>query len=327
MEDTVNACRRFDILPLYNFGLCDLTVLTDTIRWESNETEYLNDGKRRKRRSVLKTPKGVLETTYIEDEGRGSSLSKYLITREEELDIFEYYIDTLLEIKDFSIVTEHVKKCRVEVGEEAMDIQWSMQPFEMQGFPDAVTAIYLAYDRPEQFKRLMDKILRLNEPLIKATALGGADFVFLGAPGVEIISPEFFKNYILPYSKIVTDMAHQNGLLVYSHMCVLIEPMLTLGYYNQMGIDLFETLSEAPEGNVISISDAFSKLDDSICTRGNVGLDLLTRGSPEEVYKKSVNIVKTAKEMGRKHILAASDYLFYEIPEENVKAMCRAIQA
>jgi hypothetical protein len=39
-----------------------------------------------------------------------------------------------------------------------------------------------------------------------------------------------------------------------------------------------------------------------------------------------MRILETAKRMGRKHILAASDYMFYGIPAENVHAMCRAVR-
>ena len=91
-----------------------------------------------------------------------------------------------------------------------------------------------------------------------------------------------------------------------------------------MGIDLFETLSQEPVGNVESIEDAFKKLDEDICTRGNIGLDELISSSPQEIMNHCEKILKTAKRMGRKHILAASDYLFYDIKKQNVHAMCEA---
>ena len=325
-EDTINACRRFDIIPLYNFGLFDLATLTDSIRVTQKATEYQNGNRRRTGGSLLETPKGNLETVFMEDEKRGTVCTKYLITREDELDILEYYLDALLEQKDFSAVTSHVRKYRELLGEEAFDIQWSMQPYEMLCFPDTATTVLLSYDRPAQFRRLMDRILRLDEALLEAVALGGSDFVFLGGPGAEMISPKFYEDFLVPYSKTVTDMAHRKGLLIYSHICSPVEPMLTLGFYNKIGIDLFETLSEAPVGNIRSIRDAFSKLDASICTRGNIGLDMLLRSSPAEVYAKSMDILAAAKETGRKHILAASDYLFYDIPEENIHAMCGAVR-
>ena len=207
-----------------------------------------------------------------------------------------------------------------------MDIQWAMQPYELFCFPSTADTAILATICEEQFMRLMDKVLELDEKLLKAVAAGGSDFVFLGGPGSEMISPAYYEKFLVPYSRQVTKMAHDAGLLVYSHICSPIEPMLSKGYYNQMGIDLFETLSEAPVGNVKSIEDAFSKLSPDICTRGNIGLDALLNETPEQIYERSWKILKAARNMGRKHILAASDYLFYDCKTENVHAMCAAVR-
>jgi uroporphyrinogen-III decarboxylase len=91
-----------------------------------------------------------------------------------------------------------------------------------------------------------------------------------------------------------------------------------------MGIDLFETLSPPPVGNVASLSDALGKLDESICTRGNLGLDVLLQSDEEEVKRKTYEILEQTR--GRKHIVAASDYLFYETPVVNVGAMAEAVK-
>ena len=74
------------------------------------------------------------------------------------------------------------------------------------------------------------------------------------------------------------------------------------------------------------MEDAFSKLSENICTRGNIALDALLLNTPEQIYEKSWTILEAAKRMGRKHILAASDYLFYDTKIENVHAMCRAVR-
>lgn len=326
MEDTMNACAMFDMTPLYNMGLPDLTKLVPEIQ-TSHTMTLSRGGKRKNHKNVFTTPVGELTSMSIEDELSGGCPIEFYVKEEEDLDVLEYYLDRLLEVTDFSIVTEHVRNCRKLVGEEnAFDIQWAMQPYEVWGFPSTADTAILATIAEEQFRRIMDKVLRLDEKLIKAVAAGGSDFVFLGGPGSEMISPKYYENFMVPYSQMVTDMAHEQGLLIYSHICSPIEPMLTMGYYNKMGIDLFETLSPPPVGNVKSIEDAFSKLSPEICTRGNIGLDALLNETPEQIYEKSWHILEMAKKMGRKHILAASDYLFYETKIENVHAMCRAVK-
>ena len=157
-----------------------------------------------------------------------------------------------------------------------------------------------------------------------ALASTGIDFVTIGAMGSEVLSPRYYENYIVPYAKKLADYAHSKGFMIYNHTCGLLEPMLGMGYFNQMGIDLFETISPPPEGNILSFEDALSKIDPNICTRGNISLSLLINGKPDDIKKEVFSIMKAAE--GRKHIVAASDYLMYEVPEANVIAMCEAVE-
>jgi hypothetical protein len=321
-EDTRNARKKFNMTPLYNFGMIDLgSLIGDECRWENLKSEEAGDRKYRENR--LHIGKYHLDMHIMEEKIKGGFQTKYLVAEDEDFEVLDYYLDRLLEVDDFSPVTGHVKNLRKLVGEDdAFDVQWCMQPYELLCFPDTMNTAIFALEQKDRFIKMIDKILEIDEKLIKAVAEGGSDFVFLGGPGSEMISPKYYEDFLVPYSKIVTSVAHQEGLLIYSHICSPIEPMLTKGYYNQMGIDLFETISPAPVGNIISLEDAFSKLSPEICTRGNIGLDKLLLCSPDEIRDIAQDIVEAAKRCGRKHILAASDYLFYDVPEENVCAMC-----
>lgn len=321
-DDLKNACKKFNMTPLYNFGMIDLSsLIPNECRWENLQSEESGDRKYYENR--LHIGKYFLDVHSMEEKIKGGFQTKYLITEEAELAVLDYYLDRLLEVTDFSSVTQHVKNCREIAGDgEVIDIQWAMQPYELFCFADTMNTAIFAMEHTDLFIKMMDKILTIDERLIKSVALGGSDFIFLGGPGSEMISPKYYEDFLVPYSKIVTSFAHKENLLIYSHICSPIEPMLTKGYYNQMGIDLFETLSPEPVGNIKSLEDAFSKLSPDICTRGNIGLDKLLLCTPDEIRDIAYDIVRTAEKCGRKHILAASDYLFYDIPEENVRAMC-----
>ena len=326
LSDTKSVCEGFDMVPLYNFCPDDFSCLTPECNWETVSETVDSEGRRVSER-LFKTPKGSLTAKLVEEPKNGKFQVKYPVTEEDELEILECFIDCLLDEKDFSPITKQTAALRSMIGEnDALSIQWAMQPYELLCFPNTMDTAIFAIECPDIFKRLMDKILAVDEKLIKAVAAGGCDFVFLGGPGSEMISPKFYEDFLVPYSKIVSKMAHDEGLLIYSHICSPIEPMLTAGYYNEMGIDLFETLSGPPVGNIKSIEDAFNKLSPEICTRGNVGLDLLLSATPDVIKNECFAILETAKKMGRKHILAASDYLFYNVPAENVHAMCEAVK-
>jgi len=317
IEDTIFATQQFaGMVPLYNIGV-DFGLCNNELAWKVIDTE--NTDEYRKTQMKLETKVGALYQSVTEEPYKGGFRNLCPVTKEDDLKVLEYYIDTLIN-SDFSPIEVYVKE-QVDIiaGRGALDVQWATQPYELLCFPDTVNTVMLAMDIPDRFKLIMDRILLLNKKLFKAVKSGGADFVFLGGPASEIVSPYIYDEFIVPYSQMTTEDAHNEGLLIYSHICSPIEPFLTKGYYNQMGIDLFETLSPPPVGNVVSIADALSKIDSNICTRGNLGLDVLLNSTPEIVREKTLEIINQSK--GRKHIVAASDYLFYDTPIENVQAM------
>ena len=318
-EDTKAAIERFDILPLYNFGI-DPGMVNPELQWKVTATE--NTETMRKTEMEMVTKAGTITQTCVEEPIKGGYRTKCPMTSEDELGILEYYVDATLD-GDFSTITNVVKSWRNLVGEDGvLDVQWAVQPYEMFCLYDTVNTVMIVMDYEDQCKKIMEKVLEFNRKAFKAVKAGGADFVFLGGPGSEMISPRFYKDFLIPYSKITTSDAHNEGLLIYSHICSPIEPFLTMGFYNEMGMDLFETLSPAPVGNVESIADALTKLEPRICTRGNIGLDVLLTQTPEVVRQKTIDVIEQSR--GRKHIVAASDYLFYDIPEENLHAMVDA---
>jgi len=321
-QEEMAVISRYKMLPLYNCGI-DPIAHCKEIKWEMDEHE--KTAEQIEITWHCDTPYGSMRRRLIEKPRVGGCYVIHAIGNADELDMFEYVLDTALQEQDFSCYTELGQKYSEQFnGDGAVSIAWCMQPYEMLGYPSTMTTAMLPYDDETRFYRLMDKILALDYKIIDALAKSGADFLFLGGPGSEIASPAYYDKYIVPYSKKVTDHAHSRGMMIYSHICSPIEPMLSKGYYNRMGIDLFETLSPFPEGNVTSIADALSKLDPAICTRGNVSLSLLTKGTPEEIKREVYSIIDAAK--GRKHIIAASDCLIYDVPEANVFALCEAVE-
>ena len=320
LEDTLAAVSRFNMVPLINIG-CDPAAGCPDLAWQRVDLPDQNG--RRSWRTVLQTPYGELSRHFLEEPVQGTVMTKYPVSDDSDLPAFEWYLDRTIE-SDFKAVEASLnRQVRQIGGRAAVSVQWGAQPYELFSFANTVDTVLLAHDEPQTFQCLMDKILRIDQELIAAVRRADADFVLLGGPGSEMLSPDYYRNYIIPYSQRVSQLAHDQDLLVYCHICSPIEPFLSMGFYNQMGIDLFETLSEAPVGNVKSLADALDKLDPSICTRGNIGLDVLLHGSQQEVVERVLTCLEQAG--GRKHMVAASDYLFYDVPEASVAALCDTV--
>ena len=279
-EDTVNAYERYETLPLYNFYVDVLTPAG--LGWKTTKSEDL--GEKRIWEDILSSPHGTLTQSSVGYPVLGSSRTKQPIESPEDWDVFERILDEILNGKYYDKLTENMASIVKTVGERgAIDFQWGMQPYELFSYPSNLDTMLFSIDYEERFTSLMQKCLEISKKIVNCVSQAGGDFCFLGGPAAEMVNPYIYENFIVPYGKAITDEVHKKGMLVYSHVCSPIEPFLTNGYFNQMGIDLFETLSPPPVGNVKSIEDAFSKIDNKICTRGNVGIDVLINGTPDEV--------------------------------------------
>jgi hypothetical protein len=324
MEDTVKVSESFDMIPLYNYGFnLALLSLSPKLQWTPRGERM--QGHLKVKISGLETPYGDLTTELTMNEDGDSNRSKAPVTCHDDFDKLNWYLDTLLEA-DYSAAERAAAEADAFIGERgAIDFQWGMQPYELFSLPSTLDTVLLAMDYEDEFLAFMDKCAAISKKIVDAMA-PYTDFVFLGGPGAEMVSPHIYDTFMVPYGKMMTDYAHSKGLLIYSHICSPIEPFLTMGYYNRLGIDLFETLSMPPVGNVVSIEDAFSKLDPGICTRGNIGIDTLIHGTTEEVTALVSHIMEESIKMKRKHMVAASDYLLPQCKEENVRALCDTVR-
>lgn len=319
LEDTIRAYQMVECEPLLNVGLPEPGAMVSELSWQNKFERTENE---RITNRFLETPYGQIHWKFKEQKKHGTTPMEYPLTMDSEnvFEIVSWYAGQYQKsVKYIDELVGPILQKAQPYG--AVSVQWNIQPFELMGLLSVENLAMLAMLEPERYRQTCDLIREINIELIEAVFKCGADFVFLGSPGSEMLSPQIYEDFIIPDSQIITNAVHDLGGLVYCHICSPIEPFLSKGYYNKMGIDLFETLSPPPVGNVPDLAEARGILDDQICTRGNLGLDLLLNGSQEEIEQSTINIIEATK--GSKHMIAASDYLFYDIPLENVKTVIR----
>lgn len=324
IDDTIEAYHKVGCEPLINIGLPDVGQFNPAMK-KTQQTAY--GEKERIIDSQLQTPFGEISWKNHELPKTGFVPIDYPLTftdGEKAFDIIRWYADGHLGYEQQ--LEEQIQSLTERIHRDApVSAQWNMQPFEMMGLMTVDNLVMFSMLYPEKFRKCCDHILEVNLKLVDVVFDAGGDFVFLGGPGSEMLSPQLYEDFLIPDSKILTDHIHSRGGLVYTHICSPIQPFLDMGLYNRMGIDLFETLSPPPVGNVESLSKAREVLPTDICTRGNVGLDVLLEGTVQEVAEKTIEVLEATK--GYKHMVAASDYLFYDIPIENVLTMVETVKS
>ncbi len=315
MQDTIRAYEIVGCDALLNRGLPGLEKVVPELAFT---VDRRTEGEDRVLEQWLDTPYGEIRWLFHERIRQGMTPTKYPIKYGDGLDRIFWYTEQFAKAIPYleELIGPELEPLHPEYP---VSFQWALQPFELMGLAMVPDLVMFAMMEPDRYRQLCDMIRDVNVEVCRKVIKAGADFVFLGGPGKEMMSPELYETYMVPDSKVISKAIHDEGGLIYSHICSPIEPFLSKGYYGEMGIDLFETLSPPPVGNVKSLADARLKLPKEMCTRGNIGLDVLLKGTMEDVERETVRVLEDTK--GFKHMIAASDYLFYDIPLENVKAI------
>jgi len=173
----------------------------------------------------------------------------------------------------------------------------------------------LMLGEPEVLHKLLEYCTDKTCRFINLMAQTGCDMVSNGdsPAGPEMISPEMYEEFALPYEKRVVDAAHENALPYMLHICgntnVILHSML------QSGADAFELDYKT---DAIKAREILCK---KACFVGNIDPSgVLAMGTPELVVQKTVELLNVFSKTNR-FILNAGCAIPAETPPENLKRM------
>ncbi len=167
----------------------------------------------------------------------------------------------------------------------------------------------------EQLKAILEYCTDASSQFIRLMAQTGCDMVSNGdsPAGPEMISPEMYLKYAMPYEKKVVDIAHESGLPYAIHICgntdVILEHMLLTG------ADAIELDYKT------DISKIFDTIRNTTTFIGNIDPSgVLALGTTGAVQKKTIELLSTYQHSNR-FILNAGCALPPTTPSENLKMM------
>ena len=151
----------------------------------------------------------------------------------------------------------------------------------------------------------------------------GADLISVSgnmASG-SMAGPNMFRKYIMPYEKKLIDLAHSKGGKVIYHNCGDAKYLLPI--YNEMGIDMYESLTAPPYGDT-DLEYALKTIQPPTVLSGNLDqIHFLKIASPDEIRAEVKRVMELAKPRGS-FIFACTDYLCEGTPDENIFALAEA---
>jgi uroporphyrinogen decarboxylase len=179
------------------------------------------------------------------------------------------------------------------------------------------------YDNPRLAHELAEMVIDYKIRLMRKAIREGADAVVSGDDYANqhgtVMSPQHFRQFVLPYLKRTIDAAHDEGAPFIKHtdgdIWAILDDLV------QAGIDALDPIEPAAG---MDIGEVKAKYGDRIEVIGNVDCSfVLTRGTVEEVEEAVKETIAKASPGGG-HILASSNSIHPAVKPENYKAMVEA---
>jgi uroporphyrinogen decarboxylase len=142
--------------------------------------------------------------------------------------------------------------------------------------------------------------------------LVGADFAFNSGP---FISPRDFRRFVTPYARQRAEALHARGQLFLKHACGNNEKLLD--QFREIGYDCYQSLQLSAGMDLERVRELAGP---DLVLWGNLALEVLQGGSPEEVRKAVRETVEKGKRVGR-FIFGSSHSIAVGTPYENFLAM------
>jgi uroporphyrinogen decarboxylase len=297
--------------------------------WELRESES-SDGRMHRFRLEIVTPRGVLsQEEAVEESGITTAgvmrvTTKHLLETREDIEIFLEYLPPLDD-------AERARMREVQAGwRPIVADRGVLAPWGFAGvfnFAAGLRGIETLFLDPGEdaslYGELMSRIAAAQCEHSTALAEAGADAIGIQGhmANAGTVSPAFFRKHVQEYETRVIEAIHAAGAFSVYHNCGRARRLY--GNYREMGMSLWETVSEPPAGDN-HLVEAKAVLGDKIALLGNLDqIHFLKTASPAEVAERTAAIMAVGKPGGR-YIFAASDYLESGTPRENVIAMLDA---
>jgi uroporphyrinogen decarboxylase len=211
-----------------------------------------------------------------------------------------------------AVVPENMKVAAFMYGGVFENATWLMglEPFS-----------YALADQPDLVEAICTRVGELaTATATQAAAIDNVGIVFLsddlGFFSGTLVSPAVIRRYILPHYKKIADAVHAAGKLVVFHSC---------GNMYKMMDDLLDDVridaKHSYEDKILSVEEAYRRWGDRIAVLGGVDMDLLGRGSEEEVRTRTRQILEVCAAKGTGYCLGSGNTAANYIPRQNYLAM------
>ena len=190
------------------------------------------------------------------------------------------------------------------------------------GYENALMALML---EPEKCRQILSRYTEGVRKIAIGMCRKDIDAIKISSPfaGMGFISPEFYREFVLPYEREIITAIRRQGKHVYIHTCGSIDDRLEL--MCESGASGLECLDPVPVGNV-DLADAFRRIGDRMFIKGNIdSVNTLLAGDDEKVRTDVRKIIETGQTEGKGFILSTACSIAPLVAKERILMLSELI--
>jgi uroporphyrinogen decarboxylase len=214
------------------------------------------------------------------------------IQTREDFEQFPWPTDQTIDMSSSEVAIELLPEGMDAIGFSGGVLEWASELLGLQNFAIAL------YDEPQLVK---DVVGRVGEIIFAAfRRFCEMDRVFaiwlgddMGFKTSTLISPDHLRELILPWHKKYAELAHASGRFFLLHSCGKISAVMP-DLVNDVGIDAKHSFEDIIE----PVERFYSRWHERTAVLGGVDVDLLSRGTPDEVRRRTREILESCSDGG-----------------------------
>lgn len=179
---------------------------------------------------------------------------------------------------------------------------------------------------PSKFKACLEALTQGTIAYGLGLAAHGVEAILISSAlaGGHFISPQDYREYVLPYEKrVIEGIKAKYDLPIYTHICGKIGDRLEL--IASSGTNGIDTLDPPPLGNV-DLAEAKKRVGKRLFLKGNLDpVNVILKGKPQEVFEAAKRCLEAAKEGGG-YILSTACSVPPHAPPENILMLYEAVE-
>lgn len=270
------------------------------------------------------TSKGDITETYkFVEQSQTWFLVEHPVKEEKDFLILQHIMDSTSLEADYKTFHQEVEK----LGERGLlipiicpEMKSSFQSL-LEHWVGTENMVYALVDYPEIVEDTLHSMWRVSKKAAEIAADSSSPF-FLSWEDTSTtnISPQYYRDYILPEINMWCEILHRSGKRYIQHACGHIDALLEDIAGSE--IDVLESVSPFPTGNV-DMKRVQEVLPERIAVVGGIDPVQLLNLSTESVVEKGQELIDIMQ--GRGYVLANSDSCPPGVEIEKFKALAQLV--